>query len=265
LASFQLYPLQHCLHVVPAAQRVRRGQHASVPHAFIALLYQYVAGFRQLLHVVPRPHNVPSAHFATVGGGVGVREGLAVGISVAVPVGAEVGPRVVTGAGDGFAIGAFVGTLVGRTGATVGFTAGLANGFFVGLDDGLASFTGVGFGLTSLGVGRFVAGAAVVGVAVLTATAVAWVGVTDGAALGAVVCASDGAMVAPSISASGPSIDGDTVPRSFCAPTGRDAIVSIVATSVAKLERWFVFMVAVGEFGTSLGCRGRRSARARGL
>jgi hypothetical protein len=260
-ASFQLYPLQHCLHVVPAAQRVRRGQHASVPHAFIALLYQYVAGFRQLLHVVPRPHKVPSAHFATVGGGVGVREGLVVGTLVGVPVGAEVGARVVTGA----AVGAFVGTLVGRTGATVGFTVGLANGFFVGLGDGLAGFTGDGVGLTGFGVGRLVAGAAVVGVAVLTAAAAAMVGVTDGEALGAVVYASDGAMVALSISAPGPSYDGDTVPRSFCAPTGRDAIVSMVATSVAKLERWFVFMVAGGGVVKSLGCCTRRSARARGL
>jgi hypothetical protein len=39
-AIFQLYPLQHRLQVVPAKHLVRRGQHASVPHAVMALLYQ---------------------------------------------------------------------------------------------------------------------------------------------------------------------------------------------------------------------------------
>jgi hypothetical protein len=32
------------------------------PHAVMALLYQYVAGFMHMLHVVPRPHRAPSAH-----------------------------------------------------------------------------------------------------------------------------------------------------------------------------------------------------------
>jgi hypothetical protein len=61
-SSFQLYPLQHLPHVEPAAQIVRLGQHGSVPHAVNTLLYQYVAVFLQLLHVVPSPHTVPSSH-----------------------------------------------------------------------------------------------------------------------------------------------------------------------------------------------------------
>jgi hypothetical protein len=55
---------------------VRRDQHGSVPHAFMALLYQYVAGFMHVLHVVPRPHRAPSvqpprgsASSTTFGGG----------------------------------------------------------------------------------------------------------------------------------------------------------------------------------------------------
>jgi hypothetical protein len=203
-ATFQLYPLQHRLQVVPAPHLVRYGQQASVPHAVMALPYQYVAGFRHWLHDVPSPHKVPSAHFATVGG----------------EVGAWVGER------DGFTVGCFVGATVGDG---VGLFVGLAMGLNVKLKN---SFLAVGARVRGT-VGVLVGGiSAVMGSPV--GDTVFFPGCADGISAGV----GAGANVTTS------SLSGGSPPRRrvFCAPTGTVATASIVATMAATVERRVIFM-----------------------
>jgi hypothetical protein len=191
------------------------------------------------LHVVPTPHNVPSDHFAAVGGEVGTREGLAVGFFVGAAVGAEVG------AGDGW---------------IVGLRVGLRAGFLRG-----ARVRGM-YGRVGLAVGEPVATVVVMEGAALGTTDGAALGVVVGEEVGAIVDAPVGTIVARTIpgsddgfsagprppsgsSASVPTMcEGDKVPRrrfccSFCAPTRRVAIISM---AIAAVEMDEIFMAVLG-------------------
>jgi hypothetical protein len=67
-STFQLDPWQHWWQVVPAAQRVRRGQHGSTPHAVMPLRLMHWR------HVVPSPHTAPSVQPPRGGGAQYLRE-----------------------------------------------------------------------------------------------------------------------------------------------------------------------------------------------
>lgn len=140
----------------------------------------------------------------------------------------------------------------------MGFLEGLLNGFLVGARGD--------------GVGRAVAGAALVGAVVLIE---AFVGVNDGEAVGAAVGtpvrgtrsfpgSDDGIIVGVGAAVTSES-SVTRAPRSVlcCAPTGTVAMANIVATMAATVERQVIFM-AIGRWLGVGSCR-RRTAQARDL